>query len=345
MTRPNFRPWAVALLAGALACLPAAAQPRPAETREEAELRTLRAEIKLLKTQTTRQKGEIAALKKKLADAAADDEAPAPAKAAARKPQRVVFVIDMSGSMIDKISAVNAEVVKGVAALAPGTSFNVILAAEDKAEPYLSRPVLASPEAAAELHAYLNDFVTSGTSNMTPAVDLALRQQRADVVWFITDGDMPNNDEFVKRVRAGNRGRRARINAVAATTSGDSETSASFVRLLCTVTAEHGGKCFDMTGAVIDLASLPPPPPPPPSRRVGGPLAQQPPPKRAVGTRPPPPPGRGSAPQKPKRPADFDPNNVPTGPSIFQECAPRCRARRHPASWPAEFEISANAWR
>lgn len=298
-------------------------------TPEVAELRSLRAQTKLLKTQVARQKGEIAAMKEKIAQfeaklaaAAGPIELPTTGPAAEdgrvdaarpRAAKRVVFVVDLSGSMIDKLSRVKEEVVKGVAGLRPDTTFNIVLAADEKVETFQPRPVAATPRAAADVHAYLMDVTSSGTSNMTSALELAIKGQRADLVWFITDGDMPNNDEFLRAVRAANRSGRTRINAVAATNGPieKDDTSTSFVRVLSQLASENGGTCFDLTGQVVDPGSLPPAPPV--RRTVGAPQ----PPGRSVGTAPPAGPGPPAG--RKQRPPGFDPNDIPKGPSIFQE--------------------------
>ncbi len=160
------------------------------------------------------------------------------------------------------------------------------------------------------------EFSTSGTSDMTPAMEQALKLQRADLVWFVTDGDMPNNHEFLNSVRTLNRAQRARINAIAATSGPvtEDETSTTFVRFLGQLTSEHGGKCYDLEGTAVDTASLPPLSPP--TRTVGTPRPQQ--SARVVGgnQQQSPPARRGG---KQPRPPGFDPAKIPTGPSIFQE--------------------------
>jgi hypothetical protein len=170
-------------------------------------------------------------------------------------PARVVYVVDASGSMIDKLKSVKSEIYKAVANLKPGDSFNLLVAADEKVRSFQPRPVISSTRALDAAAVFLDGLTASGTSNMAPAMDMALKQD-ATLVWLVTDGDMPNNNEFLLAVRQMNRSRRAKINTVAAGYSQNNpdETSESFLRFLAALAAEHGGKCFDMTGAVVEPA-------------------------------------------------------------------------------------------
>lgn len=170
-------------------------------------------------------------------------------------PTRMIYVVDTSGSMIDTLKSVKSEVYKAIANLKPGDSFNVLVAADEKVRSFQPRPIVSSKRALDAAAVFLDGLTASGTSNMAPAMDMALKQD-ATLVWLVTDGDMPNNNEFLLAVRQMNRSRRAKINTVAAGYSQNNpdETSESFLQFLAALAAEHGGKCFDMTGTVVEPA-------------------------------------------------------------------------------------------
>jgi hypothetical protein len=178
--------------------------------------------------------------------------------AAAKPPGRIIYIIDASGSMIDKFTGVRDVVFEAIANLPAAVSFNVLAVGDEKVKSFQPRPVQASPATVGEAKAFFNDLTTNGTSDLLPAVEMAVRQ-RATVVWLVTDGDVPNGPEFLSRLNRANVGRRTRINTVVAGYSPKArdDVDDAFVHFLTQVAAEHGGECYDMDGNVLGFVALP----------------------------------------------------------------------------------------
>jgi Mg-chelatase subunit ChlD len=246
----------LALAACIAAAAPAFAAADPNSPADEAALRS---DVARLKIQVELQRAQIEALTQKIEQfeaklgggtrlptavtpqppaPAAGQAAPAIAQAQAGA-TRVVFVVDTSGSMIDKFKTVKEFVLSAVDVLPTGASFNVVVASDNRTHSFRPQPIARTPAARADLVQALDDLTTNGTTNLMPAIEIAVRQ-RADLVWLVTDGDMPNNAEFLARLRTVNT-RPARINTVAAVTSAWDATAESFVRFMTSVASQHRG--------------------------------------------------------------------------------------------------------
>jgi hypothetical protein len=193
------------------------------------------------------------------ADAAAPAARAAPAaQAAAAAPRRLLFVIDASDAMRDSFGLVRSELNKAVANMPAGATFNVLLSAGGQVTAFKPQPVPPTPEAAAELARFLGRATPSGTSELLPAVEHALRQQRADTLWLVTDGDVRDGEQFLARLRAADPDGRTKIHTIVAgdTTQAVSPATARFVEFLATIASAHGGQCIDLTGNRVDVGAL-----------------------------------------------------------------------------------------
>lgn len=176
--------------------------------------------------------------------------------------KRVVFILDTSGSMIDKFTAAKAFITTEVAAMPAGSTFNVLSVGDENVSSLLPQPLPATPRTVAEFQRALDTLVTSGTSNLMPAV-LAALKQRADVVWLVTDGDVPKVEDFLTQVRGANQGRQARIHTVAVQ-NGPNDEAVPFGQFLKTLASQNRGifcqliTLGDDTRLVRDPAAKPP---------------------------------------------------------------------------------------
>ena len=154
----------------------------------------------------------------------------------------VAFVCDASGSMIGSFQSLKAEVGKAVAALRPDQAFCVMFFSNDRYQDFRDgRPVAATAENKRELRRWLVDISTTGTSNPVPALERAF-EGGPDLIYVVTDGDFPNNDEVLARVAGLNRGKQTRVNTVAFFPGGEeAELSESFVAVLTRLAEDHGG--------------------------------------------------------------------------------------------------------
>jgi Ca-activated chloride channel family protein len=120
-------------------------------------------------------------------------------------PRETTFVIDTSGSMAGtSITQAVASLRTGLAALAPGDSFNVIEFNSSAQRLFdTSRP--ASRENVARALEWVEGLRADGGTEILDALQLALgapgRSERVQQVVFITDGSVGNEDELFRFIR------------------------------------------------------------------------------------------------------------------------------------------------
>ena len=288
-----------------LASTVAAEEPAPSDPRA-----SLRAENKLLRATIDRQTEELNRLRRRVdlmlhrmeklgitAEQleAADPPLPKPAPAvetesaqvpAANAPARTVFLIDASGSMINSLPLAKAEVLKAVRAMQPGQHFGVIVTQDERSDMFQPTLVPATPANVRRFAAFLDKVSTTGTTNMLPGVEKALRLHPS-VLWVVTDGDFPDNNAMLTGVRRMNRGG-CRINTMFMGQA--DETPASVIEVLRDLATQNGGACYDSTGKRLSAGRVAP---------AAGPVA----------------------PPRPKEPkyGTMREEDLPSGPSIFDE--------------------------
>jgi hypothetical protein len=153
--------------------------------------------------------------------------------------KRIVFVCDASGSMIGKMSSLKNELRLAIEDLQPQQRFGVVFFQDDRAV-YLSKsellPVTARNKASAM--EFLDEVTTTSTSEPTRALRFAFAR-RPDVVYFVTDGDFPENNHVRSEVWRLNYGLRARVNTVHLFNQATDDASLS--PLLKKIAADHRG--------------------------------------------------------------------------------------------------------
>jgi hypothetical protein len=290
---PWRRAWCLIVVAASLSGLASAARgqddPDDANAQGGDDVAAIEAEIERLTAEVAQRQERLAELKRRASELRAAG-AGEPEAAAGDAPRRVAYVLDLSGSMVEKWPLVREEVTKAVGNLAADSTFDVVLGAEEVVEHFHPEPVAPTPEALAALHQFLQGRRTEGPTGMIAPMEAALANE-PDVIWLVTDGDMPNNKLFRERVRKANPGGRTRVNVVVATEGRrlPDVDRIDMVRFLQAVAAENGGKLYGMNGDVVNLDALPDWVPQP----VGG--------------------WRDDAPPR------FNPNKIPRGRTVFQE--------------------------
>jgi hypothetical protein len=162
--------------------------------------------------------------------------------------RRIVFVCDASGSMINKFSSLKRELEKAVNNLRIPQSFDIVFFQDGKAT-VLSKDrlkmeslVLATPDFKRGASAFLEDVTTTSTSDPMPGLTVAFARQ-PDLIYLLTDGDFPDNDAVLKKVKELNKpganGKKAKINTIAFVN--DKDTDVAFLKLLETIAADNGG--------------------------------------------------------------------------------------------------------
>ncbi len=153
--------------------------------------------------------------------------------------RRVIYVCDASGSMIPKLEPLKVELGKAIMGLKAIQQFNVIFfRAESVPQSFARDLVFASPEGKANLIKFLADVTAAGETNPLPGIEQAFRQ-KPQMIILLTDGDFPDNDAVLSRVRQLNKEHKVRINTIAFV--GQADTDVKFKELLETIAKENGG--------------------------------------------------------------------------------------------------------
>jgi len=151
---------------------------------------------------------------------------------------RFAYIMDMSGSMSagNRWDVATRELVRSVNALPDFTHFYVVLFSSDAIMPPRQRDwVRAGPSATAQLEAWLNSLAPTGGTLPEQAFQRVFAlEQRPEVIFFMTDGEIPQDTpEIVATLNE--RGQRVVINTVAFGSSSGHST-------LKVIAEQSGGK-------------------------------------------------------------------------------------------------------
>ncbi len=150
----------------------------------------------------------------------------------------ITFVCDASGSMINKMASLKNELGKAVQGLRPIQAFGIVFFQDEKFSSLDSALVAATPENKRKAQKFLEDITTTGTTNPLPGIELAFKQH-PQLIYILTDGDFPDNDAVLKKIRELNKDKKVKINTIAFVSSSDTDTA--FLELLKTIAKENGG--------------------------------------------------------------------------------------------------------
>jgi hypothetical protein len=154
---------------------------------------------------------------------------------AATTARRVVYLLDGSGSMMSKFDVLRAAVGSAVGELKPAQSFNVVIMHEDDGTPF-SRQSLAATEANKALFsAFMKTAKPHGSSDPIAALRFAFAQN-PEVIYFLTDGDFPNNNQVLQEIHKLNAAHRTKIHTIAFVDRGE-----TYEKLLRQISDESGG--------------------------------------------------------------------------------------------------------
>ena len=157
-----------------------------------------------------RRLGEVERAAERRRRALAGEDAPAemPSK-------RIAVIIDGSGSMMNRMSVLKEQATRIIHDLQPAQDFSVIVFREDTAVTVsaglLSPATSANKQRAEE---FIQALAPAGSSDPTEALRCALRSQ-VDVIWFLSDGDVPDASRILRFLRIRMAGVRTRINTIA----------------------------------------------------------------------------------------------------------------------------------
>jgi hypothetical protein len=174
--------------------------------------------------------------------------------------RRVVFVCDASGSMINKFATLKEQLNRVISKMRIPQSFDVIFFQDNRAI-VLSRDalhhdslILASADGRRNASAFLESLTIGQTSDPMQALRLAF-SRKPDLLYFLTDGDFPDNDAVLKNVRMLNQpdasGRKVKINTIAFFDN-DRQGDDGIRVLLQRIASENDGSFNEVTESQIE---------------------------------------------------------------------------------------------
>jgi hypothetical protein len=150
----------------------------------------------------------------------------------------IVFVCDASGSMMNKMVPLKNELKRTIDRLKPIQAFSVIFFADEKPQALSQNVMFASPDTKRKAYDFLGNVSTAGQTNPIPALELAFKM-KPQLVFLLTDGDFPDNNAVLSRVRDLNKEHTVKINTIAFV--GESDNDVEFIKILTDIAKENGG--------------------------------------------------------------------------------------------------------
>jgi uncharacterized protein with von Willebrand factor type A (vWA) domain len=150
----------------------------------------------------------------------------------------IAFVCDASGSMMNKMVPLKNELRRTIDQLRAIQAFSVIFFADEKPQALAQQLLMASAENKRKAYDFLGNVSTAGQTNPIPALELAFKQ-RPQLIFLLTDGDFPDNNAVLSKVRELEKSAPVKINTIAFV--GDSDNDKEFINILTTIAKETGG--------------------------------------------------------------------------------------------------------
>jgi hypothetical protein len=148
---------------------------------------------------------------------------------------QVVYLCDSSGSMMNKFDTLRQELRKAADGLKPIQSFDIIFFSEDKFVALDKQLMLAVPEAKRKAYDFLDKTAPHGSSDPIPGLTAAFAA-KPQLIYILTDGDFPNNDQVIAEIRRLNKDKKVKINTIAFMDRGE-----AYEKLLKQIADENGG--------------------------------------------------------------------------------------------------------
>jgi hypothetical protein len=149
---------------------------------------------------------------------------------------KVAYVCDSSGSMMSLFDTLRVELRKAVDNLKPIQGFDIIFFSEDGFLALDKQLLLATPESKRRAYDFLDKTAPHGSSNPLPGIRLAFSIQ-PQLIYMLTDGDFPNNDEIIQEIRKLNASKKVKINTIAF----GNDPEQNFHKFLKQIADENGG--------------------------------------------------------------------------------------------------------
>ena len=148
---------------------------------------------------------------------------------------KVVYLCDSSGSMMNKFDTLRQELRKACDTLKPVQAFDIIFFSEDKYIALDKELLLAVPETKRKAYDFLDKTAPHGSSDPIPGIQAAFKAG-PQLIYMLTDGDFPNNQQVVEEIRRLNKDKKVKINTIAFMDRGE-----AYEKLLKQIADENGG--------------------------------------------------------------------------------------------------------
>jgi hypothetical protein len=148
---------------------------------------------------------------------------------------KVVYLCDSSGSMMNKFDTLRQELRKACDGLKPVQAFDIIFFSEDKFLALDRELLLAVPETKRKAYDFLDKTAPHGSSDPIPGIQAAFKAG-PQLIYILTDGDFPNNDQVIQEIRKLNKDKKVKINTIAFMDRGE-----AYEKLLKQIADENGG--------------------------------------------------------------------------------------------------------
>jgi hypothetical protein len=127
---------------------------------------------------------------------------------------KIVFLCDSSGSMMNKFDALRVELRKAVDRLQPVQQFDIIFFSEDRYIALDNQLQNALPETKRKAYDMVEKISPHSTSNPIPGIRAAFAAN-PEVIFMLTDGDFPNNQEVRDEIKKLSAGKKVIVNTIA----------------------------------------------------------------------------------------------------------------------------------
>jgi von Willebrand factor type A domain len=155
-----------------------------------------------------------------------------------RHKQSILYLCDASGSMIEKMGTLSRELSQAIFTLRPWQRFNLIFFQDGQPMVFANALAPASAQNKQAAATFLSSITPRGRTDPIPGIRAAFGQ-RPTVIFLLTDGDFPDNDNVLAEIRRLERSRHIVIHTVAFV--GSSNRDVKFLSLLKTIASETGG--------------------------------------------------------------------------------------------------------
>jgi uncharacterized protein with von Willebrand factor type A (vWA) domain len=144
--------------------------------------------------------------------------------------------------MQPRMDSLRNELKRSIDILQPIQAFNVLFFRDEKVlTASQSQLLMANPENKRKTYDFLGEVESRGGTDPVPALTMAFRQ-RPQLIYLLTDGDFPDNERVIRKIRELNREKRVKVNTIAFISSSDEDAVKGFVAVLKQIAQENGGQ-------------------------------------------------------------------------------------------------------